>query len=53
MRANRRELVERGLEIRTWWVAEMLSTPTPLTEKMTLFWQPFRHASQQKVRSAN
>ena len=33
MQANRRELVERGLEIRTWWVAEMLSTPTPLTER--------------------
>ena len=24
MLANRRELVERGLELRTWWVAEML-----------------------------
>ena len=50
--ANRRELVERGLEIRTWWVAEMLSTPSPLTEKMTLFWHNHFATSQQKVRSA-
>ena len=51
--ANRRELVERGLEIRTWWVAEMLSTPSPLTEKMTLFWHNHFATSQQKVRSAS
>lgn len=50
--ANRRELVERGLELRTWWVAEMLSTPTPLTEKMTLFWHNHFVSSQQKVRTA-
>ena len=53
MKANRRELVERGLELRTWWVAEMLSTPSPLTEKMTLFWHNHFATSQQKVRSAN
>jgi uncharacterized protein (DUF1800 family) len=53
MQANRRELVERGLEIRTWWVAEMLSTPSPFTEKMTLFWHNHFATSQQKVRSAN
>ena len=53
MQANRRELVERGLEIRTWWLAEMLSTPSPLTEKMTLFWHGHFATSQQKVRSAN
>jgi uncharacterized protein (DUF1800 family) len=53
MQANRRELVERGLELRTWWVAEMLSTPSPLTEKMTLFWHNHFATSQQKVRSAN
>ena len=53
MQANRRELVERGLEIRSWWVAEMLSTASPLTEKMTLFWHNHFATSQQKVRSAN
>ena len=51
--ANRRELVERGLELRTWWVAEMLSTPSPLTEKMTLFWHNHFATGQQKVRSAS
>jgi uncharacterized protein (DUF1800 family) len=53
MKANRREQVERGLELRTWWVAEMLSTPTPLTEKMTLFWHNHFATSQQKVRVAS
>lgn len=52
-KANRREQVERGLELRTWWVAEMLSTPTPLTEKMTLFWHNHFATAQQKVRVAN
>ncbi len=52
MKANRRELVERGLELRTWWVAEMLSTPSPLTERMTLFWHNHFATSQQKARSA-
>lgn len=50
--ANRRELVERGLELRTWWVAEMISTSSPLTEKMTLFWHNHFATSQAKVRSA-
>ncbi len=52
MKANRRELVERGLELRTWWVAEMLSTPSPFTERMTLFWHSHFATSQQKSRSA-
>jgi uncharacterized protein (DUF1800 family) len=52
MKANRRELVERGLELRTWWVAEMLSTSSPFTERMTLFWHNHFATSQQKSRSA-
>ena len=51
-KANRLELVERGLELRTWWVAEMLSTPSPFTERMTLFWHNHFATSQQKSRSA-
>ncbi len=50
--ANRRELIERGLELRAWWLAEMLTTPSPLTEKLTLFWHGHFATSQQKVRSA-
>ena len=52
MKANRRELVERGLELRTWWVAEMLATKSPFTERMTLFWHNHFATSQQKSRSA-
>lgn len=42
--------VERGLELREWWFREMLTTPSPLTEKMTLFWHNHFATSQQKVR---
>ena len=35
-----------------WWVQEMLSTPSPLTERMTLFWHNHFVSSQQKVRLA-
>ena len=27
-----------GLELRGWWLREMVATPSPLTERMTLFW---------------
>jgi uncharacterized protein (DUF1800 family) len=51
--AQRREQVVRALELRTWWTAEMLSTPTPLTEVMTLFWHNHFATSQAKVRTAS
>jgi uncharacterized protein (DUF1800 family) len=25
-------------QLKSWWYAEMIATPTPLTERMTLFW---------------
>jgi uncharacterized protein (DUF1800 family) len=25
-------------ELKTWWLVEMIATPAPLTERMTLFW---------------
>jgi uncharacterized protein (DUF1800 family) len=52
-KVQRREQVERALELRAWWTAEMLTTPTPLTEKMTLFWHNHFATSQQKVRVAS
>lgn len=52
-KAQRREQVERGLELRAWWAAEMLTTTSPLTEKMTLFWHNHFATSQQKVRIAS
>ena len=52
MKAGRRELVERGLELRTWWVAEMLATKSPFTERMTLFWHNHFATAQIKSRNA-
>jgi uncharacterized protein (DUF1800 family) len=50
--AFQREQVQRGLELRGWWITEMLVTPSPLTEKMVLFWHNHFVSSQQKVKSA-
>jgi uncharacterized protein (DUF1800 family) len=44
------EQVRRGLELRAWWMEEMLATPSPLTERLTLFWHNHFVSSQQKVR---
>jgi len=49
MKENRLN-IERGIELREWWFREMLDTPSPLTEKMTLFWHNHFATSQQKVR---
>jgi uncharacterized protein (DUF1800 family) len=49
---NRRELVVRGLEIRNWWMTEMLATQSPFTEHMTLFWHNHFATGQEKTRSA-
>ena len=48
--AEQRKNVERAFELREWWFREMLNTPSPLTEKMTLFWHNHFATSQQKVR---
>ena len=50
--AAQRKLVEQGFELRAWWLHEMLLTPSPLTERMTLFWHNHFATSQQKVRSS-
>lgn len=46
-----RELFRKAFELQAWWLTEMLVTPSPLTEKMTLFWHNHFVSSQQKVRS--
>src|SRR5260221_11994162 len=51
-KAFAQDQVRRGLELRAWWVQEMLVTPSPLTERMTLFWHNHFVSSQQKVRVA-
>ena len=44
--------IRYGLTLRAWWVQEMLVTPSPLTERMALFWHNHFVSSQQKVRIA-
>jgi uncharacterized protein (DUF1800 family) len=46
------EQIREGLELRGWWVEEMLATPSPLTERMTLFWHNHFVSGQQKVKLA-
>ncbi|MEP6702335.1 MAG: DUF1800 domain-containing protein [Betaproteobacteria bacterium] len=48
--AYRKEQQRRAAELRAWWFGEMLTTPSPLTEKMTLFWHNHFVSAQQKVR---
>jgi uncharacterized protein (DUF1800 family) len=49
---ERQKQVRYGLELRGWWVQEMASTPSPFTERLTLFWHNHFVSSQQKVRYA-
>ena len=37
-KALRKQRREQALEIKAWWYREMIATPTPITEVMTLFW---------------
>ena len=46
-----REQVGRGLELKGWWLTEMVGTESPLTERMTLFWHNHFTSGLQKVRS--
>ncbi|HEY4371902.1 MAG TPA: DUF1800 domain-containing protein [Burkholderiales bacterium] len=49
-KAYQRLLAERGFDLRDWWMSEMLTTSSPLTEHMTLFWHNHFVSSLQKVR---
>ena len=51
-RAFNQRNTREGLELRAWWLQEMVTTPSPLTERMTLFWHNHFVSSQQKVRFA-
>ena len=50
--AQRQQQLREGLDMKTWWVREMIETPAPLEERMTLFWHNHFATSQQKVNSA-
>jgi uncharacterized protein (DUF1800 family) len=49
-KAFRQQQIREGLALRGWWVHEMLVTPSPLTERMTLFWHNHFVSAQPKVR---
>ena len=49
-RAEIRKQIRMGLDLRGWWLAEMAVTPSPLTERMTLFWHNHFVSAQPKVR---
>ncbi|OAJ54088.1 hypothetical protein A6V36_28035 [Paraburkholderia ginsengiterrae] len=48
-RDEQRQRGQRYEILRTWWVREMLNTPSPLTERMTLFWHNHFTSGQDKV----
>ncbi len=41
----------RARSLKAWWYAEMLATPSPFTEVMTLFWHGHFTSGLRKVRS--
>ncbi|HTN49781.1 MAG TPA: DUF1800 domain-containing protein [Burkholderiaceae bacterium] len=49
-KAERQRNVRRSLDLRRWWLEEMVGTPSPLTERMTLFWHNRFVSAQPKVR---
>lgn len=50
-RAALAQLRQRSVELRAWWLEEMFTTRSPLTERMTLFWHNHFVSSQRKVKS--
>ena len=49
-RAYQRKLRQQGRELQIWWWKEIVTTPSPLTEKMTLFWHNHFTSSLRKVK---
>ncbi|HQR69359.1 MAG TPA: DUF1800 domain-containing protein [Burkholderiaceae bacterium] len=47
---ERQKNVRQSLDLRRWWITEMATTPSPLTERMTLFWHNHFVSAQPKVR---
>lgn len=46
----RRQLKRRGEDLRLWWFTEMMNTPAPVGEVMTLFWHNHFTSSLKKVK---
>jgi uncharacterized protein (DUF1800 family) len=49
-KAFQQERNVEALELKGWWYQEMLATPSPLTERMTLFWHNHFTSSFKKVK---
>jgi len=49
--ALRDDLREQAGDLKAWWLREMLATPSPLTEVMTLFWHNHFTSSLAKVKT--
>ncbi len=47
--AARQQQMREGLDLKTWWMREMIESSAPLAERMTLFWHNHFATSQQKV----
>lgn len=47
--AARQLQLREGLDIKTWWLREMVESEAPLRERLTLFWHNHFATSQQKV----
>ncbi|ULA62235.1 MAG: hypothetical protein LZF86_10095 [Nitrospira sp.] len=48
--AFKQERREDAVELKGWWYQELLTTPSPLTERMTLFWHNHFTSSFHKVK---
>jgi len=46
----RQERNDEALALKGWWYQELLSTPSPLTERMTLFWHDHFTSGYKKVK---
>ncbi|MGQ0622930.1 MAG: DUF1800 domain-containing protein [Panacagrimonas sp.] len=49
---RRQMLGRRSVELQEWWIKEMVATPSPLRERMTLFWHGHLASEFRKVQWA-
>ncbi len=47
---RQRMLRERAIELKSWWYREIIDTPSPVQERMTLFWHNHFTSSFRKVK---
>ena len=50
-KALRKQMRAQAMELKGWWYREMIATPTPLTEVMTLFWHGHFTSGLRKVKA--